>query len=193
MNESLHATSSLPLSGEGLTHPEFPLERTCFHRYEPFQLTFARHALQLLPDDDRAFFEASHRGLVLRAETEAALERPIEILKDYFGNQISIGRPTVRHHHGRTVEEPHMVVRVKCRPEHFDFIIADLATRNAVVLETEAQPAFRVIRATAPLARLLGYAQSLADLTGKSAHQVMWLSHYAPVQASAPRGGGGDH
>lgn len=170
-------------------HPEFPLERTCFHRYDPFQLTFARHALQLLPDDDRAFFEASHRGLVLRAETEAALERPIEILKDYYGNQISIGRATVRHHQGSTLEEPHMVVRVRCNPEHFESIIADLTTRNAVVLDTEMQPTFCVVRATAPLARLLGYAQSLADLTGKSAHEVMWLSHYAPVQASSPPGG----
>jgi hypothetical protein len=189
MNENLHATVPPPRSQEGSMHPEFPLERTCFHRYEPFQLTFARHALQLLPEDDRAFFEASHRGLVLRAETEAALERPIEILKDYFGNQISIGRPTVRHHQGTTLEEPHMVVRVRCKPEHFEAIRADLITRNAVVLETEVKPTFCVLRATAPLARLLGYAQSLAELTDKSAHEVMWLSHYAPVQESSPPGG----
>ena len=82
-----------------------------------------------------------------------------------------------------------MVVRVRCRSEHFESIMTDLMTRGAVVLETEVKPTFCVLRATAPLARLLGYAQSLSDLTDKSAHEVMWLSHYAPVQASSSPGG----
>jgi len=51
-------------------HPEYPLERICTHGYEPFQLKFARHAEQLLSGLEDVQSEPSHRGLIIRAETE---------------------------------------------------------------------------------------------------------------------------
>lgn len=36
------------------------------------------------------------------------------------------------------------------------------------------------------LARLLGYSQHLAELTGGRAREVIWLSHYAPVEPMSP-------
>ena len=60
---------------------EYPLERVCRHQYDPFQLNFARHALELFPEKDRRSFEATHRGLVLRVKTEAALEKAVMVLR----------------------------------------------------------------------------------------------------------------
>jgi hypothetical protein len=77
---------------------DHPLERICRHRYDPFQLSFARHALELFPENERSAFEASHRGLVLRVQSEAALARAVAILRNYFGDQITISRDESSHH-----------------------------------------------------------------------------------------------
>ena len=171
---------------EHAMHPEYPLERLCSHLYEPFQLTFARHAEQVLREEDEVEVEATHRGLVLRGETEAAFEHSVELLRNHFGNQIHVGPATVRYHNGTTVEEPLMGLRVKCSPEHLEAVEADLNTRNAVVVASEIGTACAVIRAVVPLAKLLGYAARLAQLTSGTGHNVMWLSHYAPMETSSP-------
>lgn len=171
---------------EHATHPEYPLERLCSHLYEPFQLTFARHAEQVLREADEVEAEATHRGLLLRGETEAAFEHSIELLRNNFGNQIHVGPAAVRYHNGTTVEEPHMGLRVKCSPEHVEGVSADLNARNALVVALEVGPTCAVIRAVAPLAKLLGYGARLAELTSGAARQVTWLSHYAPMETSPP-------
>jgi len=90
---------------EHAMHPEYPLERLCSHLYEPIQLTFARHAEQVLREEDEVEVEATHRGLVLRGETEAAFEHSVELLRNYFGNQIHVGPAVVGYCNGTTVEE----------------------------------------------------------------------------------------
>lgn len=169
-------------------HPEYPIERICRHLREPFQLTFARQAQQVLPKEEEIEVEAIPQGLAIRGETETALQRPVEILQDYFGNQLSVGEATIRYHNGVTLEEPHMGVRVRCARKYFHAVKADLQARRALLVSCEITPASGVVRASAPLAQLIGYAQALADLTSGTAHQVMWLSHYAPVQSWPPDG-----
>jgi regulator of nucleoside diphosphate kinase len=167
------------------SHAEYPLELLCTHLYDPFQLTFARHAEQLLTQEDDVEVEATHQGLVLRGATEAALEHAVEQLRSYFGNQIHVGRASIRYHEGTRFEEPHMGLRVRCSPEHFEAIKADLIARGGSILVSQIDPVCGEIRATAPLAQLLGYRRSLAQLTSDTAHEVMWLSHYAPAEVAA--------
>jgi hypothetical protein len=169
-------------------HPEFPLEQTCWHLYEPFQLTFARHALQMLPRSEHGGAEATHQGLVLRAETETALETFLVRLQDYYGDQIRAGSATIRYHRSPELEEPHMGVRVRCLPAHFAAVKADLLSRGATILDEELTSQHGVVRAKAPLAKLMGYPRALAQLTAESAREVMWLSHYAPVDELPPDG-----
>jgi regulator of nucleoside diphosphate kinase len=181
-----HARGALDAHGTSATHPEHPLERLCSHLYEPFQLTFARHAEQLLPQDDEVEVEATHKGLLLRGETEATLEHAAELLRDYFGNQIRVGPAIVRYHEGTTLEEPHMGLRVRCSPEHFEAVRADLRARDASIMASKIDLACGEVRATAPLAKLMGYARSLAKFTSGTAYEVMWLSHYAPAEVPPP-------
>jgi hypothetical protein len=171
-------------------HPEYPLERTCSHLNEPLQLSFARRAIEILPQREDGSAEATPEGLVLRAETETAFDIPIEVLKDVYGDQIRIGSPTVRYHRSQQLEEPHMGVRVLCANPYFAAVKADLVSRSAHILDAEVMAQFGVVRATAPLVKLLGYSHALADLTAGSAREVMWLSHYAPVEPLPGRGDG---
>jgi hypothetical protein len=163
-------------------HPEFPLERTCSDRNRVFQLRFAREALLLLPDREDGGAEATHEGLVLRGETESALEKSVALLQDHYGDRMRVSAPTVRFHRAIELEEPHMGVRILCAPRYFHALEADLAARGAKILDAEVTPQFGALRATAPLTRLLGYPGVVAELSSGSAREVMWLSHYAPVE-----------
>jgi hypothetical protein len=167
-------------------HSQFPLERTCTHRAEPFQLAFARRALELLPRSPDRTYEASRKGLIIRGETESAVEHPTAVLKDLYGEQLRIGALTIRYRSGAVLEEPHMGVRVQCPSDHFAAVRADLLARGAIIQDEELTPIMGVVRCTAPLARLLGYAQTLARLTQGRGREVMWLSHYAPAEPPPP-------
>jgi translation elongation factor EF-G len=79
-------------------------------------------------------------------------------------------------------------LRVRCLPEHFVAVKTDLEARGASIEDSECTPAYAVVRATAPLARLIGYSWNLAKLTAGTAHEVMWLSHYAPIKTPPPNG-----
>lgn len=166
--------------------PEYPLERVCSHLYEPFQLKFARHAQQIVQEAKDVQLEATHAGLVLRAETEDVLEGPVGMLRDFYGSQVSMGPPTVRYHRGVTLEQPYMGVRVRCRACDFEAVKADLLAREGAIVDSELTRSFGVVRVIAPLVRLMGYSARLAQLTAGTAHEVMWLSHYAPVETPPP-------
>jgi elongation factor G-like protein len=181
------ATVAVP-EAQRTNHPEYPLERLCTHVYEPFQLTFARHAQQLPGEHDDVELVASHQGLTIRAETEAAIDAALEVLKRFFGPQIHVGPPTIRYHNGTTLEQPWMGLRVTCAPEHFEAVKVDLIVRDATLIAAEKDASGAVIQACAPLAYLLGYRSELEKLTSGSAEHVMWLSHYAPVESVPPDG-----
>jgi hypothetical protein len=159
---------------------DHPLERVCRHRSERLQLTFAQQALELIPESRECQFEASGDGIVIRAETESALERPIELLEEVYGGEIALGPLVIRYRQGAGLEEPHMGVRVLCAAKHFPAVRDDLLSRDATILDEEVLHAIGVVRATAPLAKLLGYSRHLAHLTSGGAREVMWLDHYAP-------------
>lgn len=169
-------------------HPEFPIECRCSHRGERFQLAFARKAMQMLPEREETAFEPTADGLTLLAETEMALERPISILREVFGEELRIEPLAVRYKRGERVQEPHMGVRLLCAPNQFDALKLDLQNRGASILDAEVSRQFGILRASAPMTALVGYPARVAKLTLGRGQLVMWLSHYAPVK-DPPSGG----
>jgi hypothetical protein len=169
-------------------HPEYPLERLCAHTYEPFQLTFARHAQQIVHESEDVELVASHQGLTIRGETEETIDAVLVALKNFYGPQIRVGPPIVRYHRGVTLEQPWMGLRVRCANEQLETVKVDLIVRDATLVSSEIQSRAAVIQACAPLAYLIGYGAALAKLTDGAGEHLMWLSHYAPVQ-SPPSGG----
>jgi len=170
-------------------NPQFPIECMCAHRQGRFQLTFARNVAAALPHFEDSSYDVRGRALMVLAETEDALERPVRAIRETYGNQVRIGPPTVRYRQGETLQEPHMSVRVRCALDRFRIVQDDLAERGAVISEAATDPASGVIRATAPLTALLGYSRQLADITAAQADVSMRLSHYAPVPDLPPPGG----
>jgi hypothetical protein len=143
-------------------------------------LAFAQRALGLLPQPRDCAFEASPEGIVIRGATESALEGPTQMLREVYGEQLAIGPLTIRYRKGPALEEPYMGVRVLCAAKDFQTIRSDLLARGAKILDEEVAQSVGVVRATAPLAKLLGYARDLGSLTAGSAREVMWLDHYEP-------------
>jgi hypothetical protein len=137
-------------------HPEYPLERICTHVYEPFQLQSARHAGQLLSGQDDVQSEPSHRGLIVRAETEPILSKAVEVLLDFYAPQIQVGPPTIRCHEEQRWRSPWMGIEMRCAPRFLESVKADLAMRRARVVSSELHSTGTVIQATAPLAHVIG-------------------------------------
>lgn len=160
---------------------DYAIECRCSHRRERFQLAFARAAAELLPKDDDIAFETTRRGLTILAETELSLERPIERLRSVYGDEIQIAAPQVRYRQGEQTEEPYMGLRLLCAAQHFEIFRRDLLVRGAEILDSESNQRFGVLRASAPLAVLVGYPAHVREISGGRAKLAMWLSHYAPV------------
>jgi hypothetical protein len=182
------ADRDLEWRSRSVHHPEYPLERTCRHLYQPFQLKFARQAAQLLIEQGELGVVCSHEGLVIRGETEEVLRGALQILRAFYGSQLHVGPATICYHNATTLEEPWMGLRIKCVPRHFDAIKADLLMRQASIHGSDRHLRIGVIHASAPLSQLIGYASDLAKLTCAEAQQIMWLSHYAPVEDMSPDG-----
>jgi hypothetical protein len=185
---NLPAASAKVHHDQRANHPEYPLERICTHLYEPFQLTFARHGEQLFREHEDVELVASHQGLIIRAETEEAIEAALRVLEEFYGPQIRVSPPTIRYHKGATLEQPWMGLRVRCAADQLETVKVDLIVRDATIVSSEAQFRTGVIQACAPLAYLMGYGAALAKLTSRSGQHVMWLSHYAPVEDLPPGG-----
>lgn len=167
---------------------DFPIETCCSHRGERFQRDFAQKAIPLLPDDSSTSYAPDARGLVIAAETEMALERPLRRLADVYGEMVRIGPPTVRYRHGDRIEQPVMGLRVLCPPSCYEHIREDLRLRRAAIMDAEVNRQFGIVRASAPLAVLLGYPDRFASMTAGRGQLVMWLSHYEHLDDPPPAG-----
>lgn len=160
----------------------YTIERICAHRSERFQLVFALRAIELLPLGLDYALAASQEGLIVRGETESSLDRPVELLKAIYGQQLRVDALAVRYRRrGVIIEEPCMGVRVLCAAEYYDAVKEDLIARGGALSDTEVTPRVAVVRATVSLARLLGYSRHVHELTGGTGREVIWFSHYAPI------------
>ena len=135
----------------------------------------------LIPRYEDTAYEPSGTGLLILGETELALEKPITRLRQAYGDDVQFDPPVVRYQRGRVLMEPHMGLRVICNPQHFAPVRRDLSMRGALLVDSEITEQFGVVRASAPLAALIGYPRRLADQTDPRTRLVMWLSHYAPA------------
>ena len=169
-------------------YSRFPIQCECSYSKDRFNLAFARKAMEVIRPEKELVLEPSTRGLTLLAETEMALERPIAVLKDVYGDEVRVGPPTVRYHEGVRVEEPYMGLRIRCQPEHFERLKGDLLRTGAALSDAERNHICGVLRASAPLATLVGYPAHVRATSEGTAQLVMWLSHYAPVTDSPPGG-----
>ena len=165
-----------------MEHSEFPVERLVQLASSPFQIGFARQVMRVLAPTDLIAFEATHDGLLMRAQNEDALAKPVALLRDIYHDDLVLLPPQVRYMSlGNRPYEPIMLLRVRTAPRHWDAVRADLAARDATRLEENARPSVCVLRAEVPLRTLLGYGETLVKLSEGTAMHWIWLDHYVPM------------
>jgi hypothetical protein len=167
---------------------DYPIEQLASSARTRFQLGFARLTMQLLPHFDAVAFEPSTEGLRILAANEMALELPGEVIRQIHADEVQLGPLSVRLLGGEEGRDPIMWVRASVDHADAEPVLQDLIEREARIEEVDWGHPRTVIRALAPLHRLLGYPHALRDLADAGADLQMWLSHYrAPL-----RGPGGD-
>ena len=160
---------------------QYPLETLARRRATASQLDFAREARGVFDDDDDTLFEAHDHGLAIFAANEDALERPVQVLRQLYGDQVEVRRPKVRYLPGEPLHEPIMHVRVSVRREFADAVVRELRQRGARIVEQCVRPRLVIVRAEAPLAVLLGLPALLEVMTDGTASHAIRLLHYAPL------------
>ena len=138
-----------------MVYSEFPVEQLARLASSPFQIGFARQAMRTLAPSDFIAFEATQDGLLMRAQNEDALAKPLTLLRDLYRDNLVL--------------------------RHWAVVHDDLASREATLLEEHVRPSVCVLRAEAPLRKLLGYGEALAKLSGGTALHWIWLDRYVPM------------
>ncbi|HUP98653.1 MAG TPA: hypothetical protein VM073_11955 [Usitatibacter sp.] len=160
---------------------QYPLETLARKRASTSQLDFAREARRVFDDDDDTLFEAHDHGLAILAAHENALERPVKVLRQLYGDEVEVRRPKVRYLPGEPLHEPIMHVRISVRREYADAVVRELRSRGARIVEQCVRPRLSIVRAEAPLALLLGLPALLEVMTDGTASHAIRLLHYAPL------------
>lgn len=184
MNTNRAAPDVRRLTQEGMR--SFPLQRRCTLRDSPDQAEFARDACSLIKAGEMAQLEATPHGLLLHARNQVAHGRLIGLLQAVYGNEVDFGPIEIRYRDQDGVRmEPHMALRIECRTVRVAAVIADLAWREAHVLDERCEGSRAVVRATAPLALLLGYPTLLGRIDA-SAALTSWLAFYSRATGHMP-------
>lgn len=171
-----------------MVHGEFPIEQLARLASSAFQIGFARQAMRMLSPSDLVDYEATHDGLLLRAQNEETLTKPVGLLRDFYRDDLSLQPLRIRYMSlGNRPYEPVMLVRVRVPPRYMEVVRDDLAGREALLIEEHVRSSVGVLRAEAPLRTLLGYGADLAALTDHMALYWIWLDRYVPM--NTPPGG----
>lgn len=167
---------------------EFPVEQLASHAGHRFQQGFAHQACGLIAPSEAHGLHTVPAGLLIQARDEEALAGPVDILRHIYGAQLRLAppRPRLLFLGGRWCE-PIMMVRARLRPIYLEALRRDLLARGARLLEEDARPDGVVLRAEAPLERMLGFGRDFADLTEASGDYWIWLDRYQPMDV--PPGG----
>ena len=119
----------------------------------------------------------------IHAASESALKEAQDLIRQVHGGRIALGATSVHTFvdaSGQRVE-PVMFTRVSAGRNHVVPLLEIFKDRGADVQEVELQCDRSVIRAEAPLGRLIGSVDAVQELTAGQAHFLSWLARYAPV------------
>ncbi len=158
-----------------------PIEQLVRRSDTRFQLGFAHEAAERVPPGEDFGLRTSREGLLVLARNEQALSTPVNVLRDAYGPALHIGQPRVRYLSDGCIEEPIMHVRIALNVEALGAVKRAMLVRGATPAEEYVRGRRAVLRYEAPLARLIGVPDDVANLTSGRGDVRVVLSHYAPV------------
>jgi predicted membrane GTPase involved in stress response len=171
-----------PRRRASLLHPECPIEQAVRSPDPSVQTCLLQEIWRRPPFiDDAALLVAEPARLRVLARNEPALRRPVEALRERFGDALVVEAPTVRYAHGAPVLEPFMTVLVTGPSQHSAMLQDDLARRQATIVRLDHRVGMMVLEAEAPLGHLLGYQDWLEEKFAGDVDASTWLSRYRPI------------
>jgi hypothetical protein len=150
-----------------------------------FQLAFSDQGALLLAKFAGIQIRATARGLVINALTERDLSAAVAMLQTLFP-AVDIGTVEVVHLNQGSME-PYVHVSVETLEDYYGFVIAQLNERGGLIESlADTDSHHKVVSATAPLAKMLGYDKVLAETTKNSATVAYSFVDYRPVRSQSP-------
>jgi predicted membrane GTPase involved in stress response len=163
----------------------FPLRLLVTDPSNKFQLTFPEQSAMLLTGFSGVQTQASARGLIINAVAERDLSAAVAMLQTAFPC-VDIGTVEVVYLDQGGME-PYVRVNVTTPEDYYGFVIAQLNDRCGLIeslVDTDSH--LKIVSATAPLAKMLGYHKVLAETTRNSATVEYSFVDYRPVQSQSP-------
>lgn len=170
-----------------MLHPECPIEQA-LHSADPsvqaqlLQEIWRRRSFL----EEGALLVAEPKRLRVLARSEGALRRPVDALRESYGDALVVELPSVRYALGAPVLEPWMMVLVTGPSRHLPSLQADLGRRRAIVARLDYRADPFVLEAEAPLGQLLGYGDWLDERIDGDVDVSMWLSRYRALDDDGP-------
>lgn len=142
-------------------------------------------------------------GGQLRALNETALAQARDLVRRYQRGHVVFDEPAVHTYVDEVLQvemEPLMFIRINAPRTRWSPLVQELRGRRAKLHEVELQPQVAVLRAEAPLRRLLGLERAITELGEVPPIQAfVWLLRYEPsagwgavdgMRRGTERGGG---
>jgi translation elongation factor EF-G len=159
-----------------MSETRFPLRVLVTDPSERFQLSFAEQGAAVL---------AGFSGVQTQSSAERDISAAVAMLRVAIP-AVAVGAVEVVYlDQGST--EPWVRVRVTTPADRQGDVVAQLVQRRGLIEGVEDTPDVgKIVVATAPLARLLGYDQAVAATTGGIAIADYEFIGYRPIQRDAP-------
>jgi hypothetical protein len=123
-------------------------------------------------------------GGEVRALNELALGQARAAVRDAHLQQVVFEDPTVHTYVDANLQlamEPLMFVRLNAPRSRCEAIVEELRRRRARLHDVELHNAVAVVRAEAPLERLLGFEPAIAEPAQPAVQVAIWPLRYEPV------------
>jgi predicted membrane GTPase involved in stress response len=168
-----------------MSETRFPLRVLVTDPSERFQLSFAEQGAAVLAGFSGVQTQSSARGLIINGVAERDISAAVAMLRVAIP-AVAVGAVEVVYlDQGST--EPWVRVRVTTPADRQGDVVAQLVQRRGLIEGVEDTPDVgKIVVATAPLARLLGYDQAVAATTGGIAIADYEFIGYRPIQRDAP-------
>lgn len=185
----LRKSSRLERTAQGsmLMHPDFPLEQMVRSKDPAMRSQLSRELMrsQRTPVGD-ARYVPDNNGLRVLARSEDALHMAVAALCQRVETALKVDVPSVRYVFGALVLEPYMQVQLRGPDAYWIQVREEILGRRGHIYGIELDDGVFLLRAEAPLACLLGYAQELHKSSARSVALHMRLSRYVRIDHEGP-------
>lgn len=163
-----------------MIYPDYPIAQALKIHYKSSLKELENYLKKVLFYPSEAIIESSqHRPFIL-SKSEESLEVQIQTLNTIFASEMRASTPQVRYfRQGQSLFEPIMQLRVTVDHQCIDAVTQELLRREAKIYDKDNIHNVHVLRAEAPLRKLIGFKKRLNAMSNFPSHCLSWLDRYS--------------